>query len=110
MDNFDKLLREMITAAVDERIGTIEALEDRMVRLHGEYVTTKRAAEIINVDPGTIRTMCRDGRLRAAVADGHAPLILVRSMASMVEDETAEQPKVKAVRRRKYDDCKYKVL
>jgi len=109
MDNFDKLLRDMITAAVDERINSVEALEERMVKMHGEYVTTKRASEIINVDPGTIRAMCRDGRLMATAADGHAALILVRSMASMVEDKTADQPRVKAARRHKYDDCKYKV-
>lgn len=104
MDNFDKLLRDMITAAVDERINSVEALEERMVKMHGEYVTTKRASEIINVDPGTIRAMCRDGRLMATAADGHAPLILVRSMAGMVEDKTAEQPTVRATRRRKYDN------
>ena len=80
MNDFNKLLRDMITAAVDERINSVEALEERMVKMHGEYVTTKRAAEIINVDPGTIRAMCRDGRLMATAADGHAPLILVRSM------------------------------
>ena len=84
MDNFDKLLRDMITAAVDERINSVEALEERMVKMHGEFVTTKRAAEIINVDPGTIRAMCRDGRLMATAADGHAPRILVRRMAAMV--------------------------
>lgn len=104
MDKFDKLLRDMITAAVDERIGSIEALEDRMVRLHGEYVTTKRAAEIINVDPGTVRAMCRDGRLKAATAEGHAPLILVRSMAGMVESTDTEL-EIKPKRKRKYDNA-----
>lgn len=40
MNDFDKLLRDMITAAVDERINSVEALEERMVKMHGEYVTT----------------------------------------------------------------------
>ena len=31
-------------------------------------------------------------------------LVLVRSMAGMVEDKTAEQPTVRATRRRKYDN------
>lgn len=103
MNDFDKLLRDMITAAVDERINSIEALEERMVKMHGEYVTTKRAAEIINVDPGTIRAMCRDGRLMATAADGHAPLILVRSMAAMVKDEKSLE--LQAKRKHKYDNC-----
>lgn len=33
MDNFDKLLRDMITAAVDERINSVEALEERMMHI-----------------------------------------------------------------------------
>lgn len=105
MNDFDATIRKMIADAVDERIGSAEALEERMVRMHGEYITTKKAAELINVDPGTVRAMCRDGRLKAATAEGHAPLILVRSMAGMVTDKAAEQPTVKPVRRRKYDNA-----
>lgn len=107
MNDFNKLLRDMITAAVDERINSVEALEERMVKMHGEYVPPIQAAKLLNVNPKTVYAMLKDGRLQGT-HEG-SPLVLVRSMAAMVEDKTAEQPRVKAARRHKYDDCKYKV-
>ena len=89
--------------------GITAASLGRLLKARGLKVALQKFDPYLNVDPGTIRAMCRDGRLMATAADGHAPLILVRSMASMVEDKTAEQPRVKAARRHKYDDCKYKV-
>lgn len=104
MTDFNTLIQKMILDAVNERIDSVEALESRMVNQHGEYITTKRAAELMNVDPGTVRAMCRDGRLKAATAEGHAPLILVRSMAGMVESTDTEL-EIKPKRKRKYDNA-----
>jgi len=101
MNDFDKLLREMITAAVDERIGSVEALEQRMVRMHGEFIPPIQAAKLLNVNPKTVYAMLHDGRLKGT-HDG-SPLVLVRSMAAMVEDENNPAPR--AARKRKYDNC-----
>ncbi len=77
----EKLLREMIQQAVDERINSVEAMEDRMVRAHGEFVSIARAADLLNVSTSTIRRMLDDGRLIGTI-EGQ-PLVMVRSMAQM---------------------------
>lgn len=59
-------------------------------------------AMLLNVNPKTVYAMLKDGRIRGT-HEG-SPLVLVRSMAGMVEDKTAEQPTVRATRRRKYDN------
>lgn len=100
MSDFNKLLNDMITAAIDERIGKVEALEQRMVRMHGEFIPPVQAAKLLNVNPKTIYAMLKDGRLKGT-HEG-SPLVLVRSMAAMVED--AEQPTLRAVRKHKYDN------
>lgn len=81
--DFEKMLREMIQQAVDERINDAAAVEDRMVRAHGEYVPTAQAAELLNVSPVTVRRMVADGRLVGT--GGEKPLIMVRSMAHMAQ-------------------------
>ena len=83
----EKMLREMIQQAVDERINDAAAVEDRMVRAHGEYVPTARAAELLNVSPVTVRRMLADGRLTGT--GGEKPLVMVRSMAHMAETKAA---------------------
>ena len=75
----EKMLREMIQQAVDERIHTIAAVEERMVRAHGEYVPTTQAAELLNVSPVTVRRMLADGRLTGT--GGEKPLVMVRMAA-----------------------------
>lgn len=79
----EKMLREMIQQAVDERIHTIAAVEERMVQAHGEYVPVAQAAELLNVSPVTVRRMVADGRLVGT--GGEKPLIMVRSMAHMAQ-------------------------
>lgn len=101
MDNFDKLLRDMVAAAVDERINSVEALEERMVKMHGEYVPPIQAAKLLNVNPKTVYAMLKDGRLQGT-HEG-SPLVLVRSMAAMVEDEKSLE--LQARRKHKYDNC-----
>nr|DAI09157.1 MAG TPA: Pyocin activator protein PrtN [Caudoviricetes sp.] len=101
MNDFDKLLRDMITAAVDERINSVEALEERMVKMHGEYVPPIQAAKLLNVNPKTVYAMLKDGRLQGT-HEG-SPLVLVRSMAAMVEDEKSLE--LQARRKHKYDNC-----
>ena len=59
----EKMLREMIQQAVDERINDAAAVEDRMVRAHGEYVPTAQAAELLDVEP---RHRAADAGRRAA--------------------------------------------
>ena len=81
--DFEKMLREMIQQAVDERINDAAAVEDRMVRAHGEYVPATRAAELLNVSPVTVRRMLADGRLTGT--GWEKPLVMVRSMAHMAE-------------------------
>lgn len=81
--DFEKMLRDMIQQAVDERINDAAAVEDRMVRAHGEYVPTAQAAELLNVSPVTVRRMVADGRLVGT--GGEKPLIMVRSMAHMAQ-------------------------
>jgi hypothetical protein len=94
--DFEKMMREMIQQAVDERIHCAEAVEERMVRAHGEYVTVTQAAKLLNVSPSTVRRMLDDGRL-VGTAQG-APLVMVRSMAEMAETGKT--------RREKYPDFK----
>lgn len=79
----EKMLREMIQQAVDERIHTIAAVEERMVQAHGEYLPIAQAAELLNVSPVTVRRMLADGRLTGT--GGEKPLVMVRSMAHMAE-------------------------
>lgn len=81
--DFEKMMREMIQQAVDERIHTIAAVEERMVRAHGEYLPIAQAAELLNVSPVTVRRMLADGRLTGT--GGEKPLVMVRSMAHMAE-------------------------
>lgn len=101
MNDINKLLRDMITSAVDERIGSVEALEQRMVRMHGEFIPPIQAAKLLNVNPKTVYAMLHDGRLKGT-HDG-SPLVLVRSMAAMVEDE--ESLELQARRKHKYNNC-----
>ena len=101
MDNFDKLLRDMVAAAVNKYINSVEALEERMVKMHGEYVPPIQAAKLLNVNPKTVYAMLKDGRLRGT-HEG-SPLVLVRSMAAMVEDEKSLE--LQARRKHKYDNC-----
>ena len=81
--DFEKKMREMIQQAVDERINDAAAVEERMVRAHGEYVPTTQAAELLNISPVTVRRMVADGRLVGT--GGEKPLIMVRSMAHMAQ-------------------------
>lgn len=81
--DFEKMMREMIQQAVDERIHTIAAVEERMVQAHGEYLPIAQAAELLNVSPVTVRRMLADGRLTGT--GGEKPLVMVRSMAHMAE-------------------------
>ena len=101
MNDFNKLLRDMVAAAVDERINSVEALEERMVKMHGEYVPPIQAAKLLNVNPKTAYAMLKDGRLQGT-HEG-SPLVLVRSMAAMVEDEKSLE--LQARRKHKYDNC-----
>jgi len=78
------IIKDMVSAAVEEKMGQLGSIADSMVRLHGEYITPKRAAELMNVSVGTVHRMCEDGRLTATKTG--SPLILVRSMARMVDD------------------------
>lgn len=87
----EKMLREMIQQAVDERIHTIAAVEERMVLAHGEYVPVAQAAELLNVSPATVRRMLADGRL-TGTAQG-TPLVMVRSMAHMAESGRTRKQK-----------------
>ena len=101
MNDFNKLLRDMITAAVDERINSVEALEARMGKMHGEYVPPIQAAKLLNVNPKTVYAMLKDGRLQGT-HEG-SPLVLVRSMAAMAKDD--ESLELQAKRKHKYDNC-----
>lgn len=80
--DFNAKMQEMINAAVAARFFELEAVEERMVKLHGEFVTLDQASKIINVSTATVRRMIDDGRLKGT-ADGK-PLVMVRSMADMV--------------------------
>lgn len=92
----EKMLREMIQQAVDERINDAAAVEDRMVRAYGEYLPIAQAAELLNVSPVTVRRMLADGRLTGT--GGEKPLVMVRSMAHMAETGKT--------RKQKYPDFK----
>lgn len=89
--DFEKMLREMIQQAVDERINDAAAVEERMVRAHGEYVPTTQAAELLNVSPVTVRRMVADGRLVGT--GGEKPLIMVRSIAHLAESGKTRKQK-----------------
>lgn len=78
------IIREMVNAAVDERMGQLDSIADAMVRAHGEFVKVNQAAKLLNVTPQTILRMCNDGRL-TSTTDGSA-LVMVRSMVNMVKD------------------------
>ena len=101
MNDFNKLLRDMIAAAVHERVNSVEALEEHVVKMHGEYVPPIQAAKLLNVNPKTVYAMLKDGRLQGT-HEG-SPLVLVRSMAAMVEDEKSLE--LQARRKHKYDNC-----
>ena len=78
------IIREMVNAAVDERMGQLDSIADAMVRAHGEFIKVNQAAKLLNVTPQTILRMCNDGRL-VSTTDGSA-LVMVRSMVNMVKD------------------------
>lgn len=78
------IIREMVNAAVDERMGQLDNIADAMVRAHGEFIKVGQAAKLLNVTNQTVLRMCEDGRL-VSTTDG-APLIMVRSMVNMVKD------------------------
>ena len=65
--------------------------------------TTKLSilAMLLNVNPKTVYAMLKDGRLQGT-HEG-SPLVLVRSMAAMVEDEKSLE--LQARRKHKYDNC-----
>ena len=78
------IIKEMVAAAVEEKMGQLDSIADAMVRAHGEFIKVNQAAKLLNDTPQTILRMCNDGRL-VSTTDG-APLILVRSMVNMVKD------------------------
>lgn len=78
------IIKEMVAAAVEEKIGQLDSIAEAMVRAHGEFIKVERAANLLNVSPTTIWRMCEDGRL-VATTDG-SRLIMVRSMINMVKD------------------------
>lgn len=106
MNDFNAILQKMIADAVDEKINCTAALEERMVKMHGEYLPPIQAAKLLNCNPKTVYAMLKDGRLKGT-HEG-SPLVLVRSMAAMAEP-TPEEITFKPARRTKYQDRKYYV-
>ena len=74
--DFNRELMGIIDRAIEARLGDYRSREDAMVAMHGEAVTFKRAAELLNVTPKTISNMVADGRLQGADR-----LVSVRSIA-----------------------------
>lgn len=87
-------LREIVAAAVDERLGEITSREDAMVSKYGEMISFKSAAVLLNITPGTVRNMCHDGRLQGTTMG-----VSVRSIAQWLANK--RPPKNQAVRKHK---------
>lgn len=78
------IIKEMVSTAVEEKMGELSSIADAMVRMHGEFITVEQAARLLNRTPATIWRMCEDGRL-TCTKEG-STLIMVRSMVNMVRD------------------------
>ena len=84
----DSYLRDMVTAMVDERMGSAATRGDAMARLYGEYVKPGKAAEIMGVSASTVIKLREEGWLDMVPHVG----ISVRSIAEMPERARMKEP------------------
>ena len=77
----DSYLRDMVTAMVDERMGSAATRGDAMARMYGEYVNLGTAAKIMGVSRPTVDKLRQEGALEFVPRVG----VPVRSIAALPE-------------------------
>ena len=88
----DSYLRDMVTAMVDERMGSAAARGDAMARLHGEYVKIGDAAKIMGVSRPTVEKLRDEGLLDYVPRVG----VSVRSIAELPSRTVAHKKETRA--------------
>lgn len=84
----DSYLRDMVTAMVDERMGSAATRGDAMARMYGEYVNLGTAAKIMRVSRPTVDKLRQEGALEFVPRVG----VSVRSIAALPETVRAMAP------------------
>lgn len=84
----DSYLRDMVTAMVDERMGSAATRGDAMARMYGEYVNLGTAAKIMGVSRPTVDKLRQEGALEFVPRVG----VPVRSIAALPETVRAMVP------------------
>ena len=88
----DSHLRDMVTAMVDERMGSAATRGDAMARLHGEYVKIGDAAKIMGVSRPTVEKLRDEGLLDYVPRVG----VSVRSIAELPSRTVAHKKETRA--------------
>ena len=88
-DQFRALLEDVITAAIDEKVGPIvdeiKALRANAEALHAMlgrrlFVDSKAAAELLGVSVATINSLMKRGKLEGQRRPGHRSLVATGSI------------------------------
>lgn len=92
MTELESAIRKIVKQVLAEELSGTET-EQKMIEEYGEMISRGDAAKLLDVVPGTITAMCKDGRL-----SGTPMGVSVRSIAKYLDAGRPSAQRIKRMR------------